>query len=93
MLFIRYLLADKEQSKYRIPIYIDEAADIDPQNQQAIIETAYSFGFVPLFASVKPQVSCEYIVPIRTVSDGKQNWVDENDWVEVSDTESNLAAS
>ncbi|MGB0861195.1 MAG: hypothetical protein ACPGSJ_14530, partial [Pseudoalteromonas spongiae] len=76
-----------------IPIYIDEAADIDPQNQQAIIETAYSFGFVPLFASVKPQVSCEYIVPIRTVSDGKQNWVDENDWIEVSDTESNLAAS
>ncbi|WP_100913586.1 ATPase [Pseudoalteromonas spongiae] len=93
MLFIRYLLADKEQSKYRIPIYIDEAADIDPQNQQAIIETAYSFGFVPLFASVKPQVSCEYIVPIRTVSDGKQNWVDENDWIAVSDTESNLVAS
>ena len=85
MLFIRYLLADKEQSKYRIPIFIDEAADIDPQNQQAIIETATSFGFVPLFASVKPQLSCDYIVPIRTVADGKQNWVDEDDWIQVSE--------
>ncbi|WP_158683350.1 hypothetical protein [Pseudoalteromonas sp. T1lg24] len=50
-------------------------------------------SLLPIFASVKPQVSCEYIVPIRTVSDGKQNWGDENDWIEVSDTESNLAAS
>lgn len=85
MLFIRTLLSEKEQNQYRIPIYIDEAADIDPQNQQAIIETAYSFGFVPLFASVKPQISCEYVVPIRTVAGGKQNWVDENDWIEISD--------
>lgn len=83
MLFIRYLLSDQEQNLYRIPIYIDEAADIDPQNQKAIIETALSFGFVPIFASVKPQVSCDYIVPIRTVKDGAQNWVDEKDWIEV----------
>ena len=83
MLFIRYLLSDQEQSRYRIPIYIDEAADIDPQNQKAIIETALSFGFVPIFASVKPQISCDYIVPIRTVEHGAQNWVDEKDWIEV----------
>mgnify|MGYP001156775707 FL=1 len=83
MLFIRYLLSDQEQNLYRIPIYIDEAADIDPQNQKAIIETALSFGFVPIFASVKPQVSCDYIVPIRSVKDGAQNWVDEKDWIEV----------
>lgn len=83
MLFIRYLLSDQEQNLYRIPIYIDEAADIDPQNQKAIIETALSFGFVPIFASVKPQVSCNYIVPIRSVKDGAQNWVDEKDWIEV----------
>ncbi|ATC95180.1 ATPase [Pseudoalteromonas tunicata] len=83
MLFIRYLLSDQEQNRYRIPIYIDEAADIDPQNQKAIIETALSFGFVPIFASVKPQISCDYIVPIRTVENGAQNWVDEKDWIEV----------
>ncbi|MBE0363368.1 hypothetical protein PULV_a3565 [Pseudoalteromonas ulvae UL12] len=83
MLFIRYLLSDQEQNRYRIPIYIDEAADIDPQNQKAIIETALSFGFVPIFASVKPQISCDYIVPIRTVEQGAQNWVDEKDWIEV----------
>ena len=83
MLFIRYLLSDQEQNLYRIPIYIDEAADIDPQNQKAIIETALSFGFVPIFASVKPQISCDYIVPIRSVKDGAQNWVDEKDWIEV----------
>ncbi|CAM4005032.1 ATPase [Pseudoalteromonas byunsanensis] len=83
MLFIRYLLSDQEQALYRIPIYIDEAADIDPQNQKAIIETALSFGFVPIFASVKPQISCDYIVPIRSVKNGSQNWVDEKDWIEV----------
>ncbi|HSG53162.1 MAG TPA: ATPase, partial [Rheinheimera sp.] len=81
MLFIRQLLAERERGKYRIPIYIDEAADIDPHNQQAIIETALSFGFVPIFASVKPQTSCRYIVPIRTVAGGAQNWVDEKDWI------------
>ncbi|RXF00245.1 ATPase [Pseudoalteromonas sp. PS5] len=83
MLFIRYLLSDQEQAMYRIPIYIDEAADIDPQNQKAIIETALSFGFVPIFASVKPQISCDYLVPIRSVAHGSQNWVDEKDWIEV----------
>ncbi|MEC4087112.1 ATPase [Pseudoalteromonas rubra] len=83
MLFIRYLLSDQEQAMYRIPIYIDEAADIDPQNQKAIIETALSFGFVPIFASVKPQISCDYLVPIRSVNQGSQNWVDEKDWIEV----------
>ncbi|AUJ69743.1 ATPase [Pseudoalteromonas sp. NC201] len=83
MLFIRYLVSDQEQAMYRIPIYIDEAADIDPQNQKAIIETALSFGFVPIFASVKPQISCDYLVPIRSVAQGSQNWVDEKDWIEV----------
>ncbi|CCQ12244.1 Chromosome segregation ATPases [Pseudoalteromonas luteoviolacea B = ATCC 29581] len=83
MLFIRHLLSDQEQVKYRIPIYIDEAADIDPQNQKAIIETALSFGFVPIFASVKPQISCDYLVPIRAINGGAQNWVDEKDWIEV----------
>jgi len=81
MLFIRQLLAERERGKYRIPIYIDEAADIDPHNQQALIETALNFGFVPIFASVKPQTSCRYIVPIRTVKNGAQNWVDERDWI------------
>jgi 5-methylcytosine-specific restriction endonuclease McrA len=36
---------------------------------------------VPIFASVKPQTSCRYIVPIRTVAGGAQNWVDEKDWI------------
>jgi hypothetical protein len=88
MLFIRYLLSDQEQALYRIPIYIDEAADIDPQNQKAIIETALSFGFVPIFASVKPQISCDYLVPIRSVKNGSQNWVDEKDWIEVEHKQS-----
>ncbi len=86
MLFIRHLLTDKDRSAFRIPIYIDEAADIDPQNQQAIIETATGFGFIPIFASVKPQTSCRYIVPIRTIKEGTQNWVDEKDWIEVMET-------
>jgi hypothetical protein len=82
MLFIRQLLTEKEQGRYQIPIYIDEAADIDPENQKSIIEMAVSFGFNPVFASVKPQTSCHYIVPIRTTKDGKLNLVDEKDWIE-----------
>ena len=91
MLFIRQLLAERERGKYRIPIYIDEAADIDPHNQQALIETALNFGFVPIFASVKPQTSCRYIVPIRTVKNGAQNWVDEKDWIICEQINDNLS--
>jgi hypothetical protein len=86
MLFIRQLLAEKEQGAYKIPIYIDEAADIDPENQKSIIDMAMSFGFVPVFASVKPQTSCHYIVPIRTTRDGRLNIVDEKDWVTCTPT-------
>ncbi len=79
MLFIRHLLA--EPGRYRIPIYIDEAADIDPANQQAIINCAMQFGLVPVFASVKPQTACHYIVPIRTHASLKINRVEEQDWI------------
>ena len=79
MLFIRHLLA--EPGRYRIPIYIDEAADIDPANQQAIISCAMQFGLVPVFASVKPQTACHYIVPIRTHASLKVNRVEEQDWI------------
>ena len=89
MLFIRQLLTEKEQARYQIPIYIDEAADIDPENQKSIIEMAVSFGFNPVFASVKPQTSCDYIVPIRTTKDGKLNLVDEKDWIECIHQEAN----
>ncbi|NTS77265.1 ATPase [Catenovulum sp. SM1970] len=87
MMFIRHLLVEKERGLYRIPIYIDEAADIDPSNQSALIETALDFGFVPIFASVKPQTTCRYIVPIRTTKDGTTNWVDQKDWIQVTQTE------
>jgi hypothetical protein len=91
MLFIRQLLTEKEQGRYQIPIYIDEAADIDPENQKSIIEMAVSFGFNPVFASVKPQTSCNYIVPIRTTKDGKLNLVDQKDWIECLHEESELS--
>ncbi|MED5523255.1 MAG: ATPase [Pseudomonadota bacterium] len=81
MLFIRQLLSEKERGLYRIPLYIDEAADIDPSNQRAIIDTARHFGFVPIFASVKPQISCDVVVPIRTTRDGTVNLVEEKDWI------------
>ena len=84
MLFIRELLNDKERDQYHIPLYIDEAADIDPANQRAIIDTARHFGFVPIFASVKPQIVCDVVVPIRTTRDGTLNLVEEKDWIFVS---------
>ena len=47
MLFIRYLLSDQEQNLYRI-LFILMKRRISTHNQKAIIETALSFGFVPI---------------------------------------------
>ena len=44
----------------------------------------------PKKKTVKPQISCDYIVPIRSVKDGAQNWVDEKDWIEVEHKASQL---
>ncbi len=74
-------LMDREQAgRIRLPYYLDEAADIDERNQQALIETSLQLGFVPILASVKPQVSAEVAIDLEGGSGPNGIYIDEDDW-------------
>ena len=72
---------DREQAgRIRLPYYLDEAADIDERNQQALIETSLQLGFVPILASVKPQVSAHVAIDLEGGSGPSGIYIDEADW-------------
>jgi len=74
-------LMDREQAgRIRLPYYLDEAADIDERNQQALIETSLQLGFVPILASVKPQVSAHVAIDLEGGSGPNGIYIDEADW-------------
>ncbi len=74
-------LMDREQAgRVRLPYYLDEAADIDERNQQALIETSLQLGFVPILASVKPQVSAHVAIDLEGGSTPNGIYIDEADW-------------
>ena len=74
-------LMDREQAgKVRLPYYLDEAADIDERNQQALIETSQQLGFTPILASVKPQVSANVAIDLEGGSSPSGIYIDEEDW-------------
>lgn len=74
-------LMDREQAgRVRLPYYLDEAADIDERNQQALIETSLQLGFVPILASVKPQVSAHVAIDLEGGSGPGGIYIDEADW-------------
>jgi hypothetical protein len=74
-------LMDREQAgKVRLPYYLDEAADIDERNQQALIETSRQLGFVPILASVKPQVAAQVAIDLEGGSGPGGIYIDEADW-------------
>lgn len=74
-------LMDREQAgRIRLPYYLDEAADIDERNQQALIETSLQLGFVPILASVKPQVSAHVAIDLEGGSGPGGIYIDEADW-------------
>ncbi|TWI55086.1 hypothetical protein IQ22_01999 [Pseudomonas duriflava] len=74
-------LMDREQaSRVRLPYYLDEAADIDERNQLALIETSRQLGFVPILASVKPQVSAHVAIDLEGGSGPNGIYIDEDDW-------------
>ncbi|GLK89335.1 Mks condensin complex protein MksF [Pseudomonas turukhanskensis] len=74
-------LMDREQAgKVRLPYYLDEAADIDERNQQALIETSLQLGFVPILASVKPQVCAHVAIDLEGGSGPNGIYIDEADW-------------
>ena len=74
-------LMDREQaSRIRLPYYLDEAADIDERNQMALIETSRQLGFVPILASVKPQVAAHVAIDLEGGSSPNGIYIDEDDW-------------
>nr|WP_019366425.1 Mks condensin complex protein MksF [Pseudomonas luteola] len=74
-------LMDREQaSRIRLPYYLDEAADIDERNQMALIETSRQLGFVPILASVKPQVAAHVAIDLESGSSPNGIYIDEDDW-------------
>ncbi|SDU23665.1 hypothetical protein SAMN05216296_2570 [Pseudomonas pohangensis] len=74
-------LMDREQAgRVRLPYYLDEAADIDERNQQALIETSLQLGFVPILASVKPQVSAHVAIDLEAGNGPGGIYIDEADW-------------
>jgi hypothetical protein len=74
-------LMDREQAgRIRLPYYLDEAADIDEHNQAALLETSLQLGFVPILASVKPQVSARVAIDLEAGSGVNGIYIDEADW-------------
>ena len=74
-------LMDREQAgRIRLPYYLDEAADIDEKNQTALLETSLQLGFVPILASVKPQVCAHVAIDLEGGSGPNGIYIDEDDW-------------
>jgi hypothetical protein len=85
-------LMDREQAgRIRLPYYLDEAADIDEKNQQALIETSLQLGFVPILASVKPQVSAHVAIDLEGGSGLNGIYIDEADWKYIQRRETSKA--
>ena len=62
-MYLLLRLMDRDLAgRIRLPYYLDEAADIDERNQAALLETSQQLGFVPILASVKPQVSARVAI-------------------------------
>jgi len=82
VMLLNRLLYIKEGQVVNIPIYIDEAGQIDPANQETLIDQCLPAGFVPVFASVEPQASADYWIGLNEV-DGRI-YVDQQDWFRLS---------
>ena len=77
------LIDETRVGQVRIPYYLDEAASIDPSNQDNLIDQGLRMGFVPILASVKPQPTATYCVKIgNPVGDGGLV-IDEEAWVKI----------
>lgn len=78
VMLLSRILHVKHNQILNIPAYIDEAGQIDPVNQQTLIDQCAKAGFVPIFASVEAQSTAEYWIGLREV-DGRI-FVDQDDW-------------
>lgn len=77
------LLDRSPKTIVNIPYYIDEAAEIDPDNQQNLIDQGLEQGFVPILASVKPQINARYCVSLAHAQHNGRHYIDQRDWTEI----------
>ncbi|MDH3349169.1 MAG: hypothetical protein OEM02_13850 [Desulfobulbaceae bacterium] len=82
VMLLNRLLFIRDGQVVNIPIYIDEAGQIDPANQQTLIDQCLPAGFVPVFASVEAQATADYWIGLNEV--GGRIYVDQNDWFRLS---------
>lgn len=80
MYLLLHLMDRDLAGRVRLPYYLDEAADIDEKNQSALLETSQQLGFVPILASVKPQVSAHVAIDLEAGSGPNGIYIDEADW-------------
>ena len=80
MYLLLHLMDRDLAGRIRLPYYLDEAADIDERNQTALLETSLQLGFVPILASVKPQVCAHVAIDLEGGSGPNGIYIDEDDW-------------
>jgi hypothetical protein len=78
VMLLSRILHVKQNHLLNLPAYIDEAGQIDPINQQTLIDQCAKAGFIPVFASVEAQSTADYWIGLKEV-DGKI-CVTQEDW-------------
>ncbi|MCK5830755.1 MAG: hypothetical protein KAH20_10690 [Methylococcales bacterium] len=78
VILLKKLMHVKTGQLTNIPIYIDEAQSIDPNNQETLIEQCLKSGFVPVLAAVEGQSSADYWIGIEEI-EGRV-YVDQSKW-------------
>lgn len=82
--------------RIRLPIIWTKRLTLTSVNQQALIETSLQLGFVPILASVKPQVSAHVAIDLEGGSGPAGIYIDEADWKFIKrrdQAEASIAAS
>jgi hypothetical protein len=81
MSMIRYL-TDRSAKDIWLPFYIDEVAQVDDNNQKAILGFCSDMAFTPVFSSVDPSTTVDYSVNLaECLTDDNRVYVTEADWV------------
>lgn len=84
MSMIRYLTdrgASASGKEAYLPFYIDEVAQVDDNNQKAILAYCNDMAFTPVFSSVDPSTTVDYSVNLaECLTDNNKVYVTESDW-------------
>nr|WP_319491690.1 hypothetical protein [uncultured Desulfobacter sp.] len=78
IMILKKIIRQRSDQVLNIPIYIDEAGQIDSINQKTLISECEAAGFVPVFASVDPQETAYYWIGLDTV--GNDVYITPDDW-------------